>query len=104
MIEHDITFVTEKTFRGCANKHKLRFDFFLPSYKLLIEFQGIQHFKPHNFGSTSTKEKRMNNLLDLQKRDAIKQEWISTSPYTLLLINYDEVDNISDILKNTLSL
>ena len=33
-------------FNDCKRKNKLRFDFYLPKYNVLIEYDGMQHFKP----------------------------------------------------------
>jgi len=52
--ENNISFVREKTFESCrfTDTHALaRFDFYVDN-KYLIEFDGAQHFSPHNFGAT----------------------------------------------------
>jgi hypothetical protein len=43
LLERDIKFEKEKTFSGLRDKYPLRFDFWLPDDKLLIEYQGRQH-------------------------------------------------------------
>ncbi len=45
-----VNYVMEKTFDDCLspNNRHLRFDFFLPDYNILIEFQGHHHYKPVN--------------------------------------------------------
>ncbi len=48
----EIQFVKEKKFEDCKNSkvgrycRRLPFDFYLPDYNLLIEYDGEQHFKP----------------------------------------------------------
>lgn len=37
--EYNINFIKEKTFKGCVDKIKLRFDFFIDN-SYLIEFDG----------------------------------------------------------------
>lgn len=49
LIENNIKFISEKRFNGCKNINELPFDFYLPNQNLLIEYDGIQHFKPINF-------------------------------------------------------
>ena len=46
----DIEFEREKTFSECRSLkgNLLRFDFFIPEYNLLIEFNGLHHYKPVN--------------------------------------------------------
>ena len=45
-----VGYMKEVRFEGCKSpKGKyLRFDFFLPDYNLLIEYQGMHHYKPIN--------------------------------------------------------
>jgi hypothetical protein len=43
LLERDVKFEKEKTFSGLRDKYPLRFDFWLPDDKLLIEYQGRQH-------------------------------------------------------------
>lgn len=50
--EKSLLFITEKTFEWLK---PLKLDFYIPSLKLAIECQGLQHFKPINFfGGKST--------------------------------------------------
>lgn len=47
--EHDITYIQEKTFKDFRYKDTggiPRYDFYLPDYNILIEYDGEQHFKP----------------------------------------------------------
>ena len=45
-----INYVSEKTFKDLKGKkkHKLRYDFYLPDYNILIEYHGSQHFDPNS--------------------------------------------------------
>ena len=49
---HDIRYTREKTFPGCVDKNKLRFDFYLDDYGILIEVDGQQHYRPGFFPNT----------------------------------------------------
>lgn len=60
---------TQKTFPDCVMKKKLRFDFWLPEYGILIEVDGEQHYKP-TFGKESFER--------MLKSDAIKQEYVKS--------------------------
>jgi hypothetical protein len=42
--KHDIAFVQEYKLPNIH--YKFRYDFYLPDYRLLIEFHGIQHYHP----------------------------------------------------------
>jgi len=93
--DNNIKYEREKKFDECKNKYLLPFDFYLPEYKLLIEFDGEQHFKKLSFNK-SEKE-----FSDQQKRDNIKNEWVKKSKeYSLIRINYkqDPIELLEDIL------
>jgi len=82
--ELNVIYEKQKTFDGCKFKNKLRFDFYLSSYNILIEFDGIQHFKPIRFfgGSKSFK---------LQKiKDEIKNKYCYDNNINLIRFKYDD--------------
>jgi len=82
--ERNIEFDEQKTFNECRYKKELQFDFFLPSYNMLIEYDGEQHYKPIDFfGGDAGLELR-------RTRDKIKNKWAEKSPYTLVRIKYNE--------------
>lgn len=94
--ENNIDFIFQKRFKDCKYKKTLRFDFWLPEKKILIEFDGQQHY---------TSVEHWGGELGLQKRqikDEIKNNYASEMKYKLLRITYNEYDNISDILKDFL--
>jgi len=94
--KHNIIYDIEKTFNDCRNKNKLRFDFYLPKYNLLIEYDGFHHFNEiDGFGG---KEK----LLYTQKLDKIKNEYCLNNNIRLIRIKYDE--DIEEKLKSILPL
>jgi hypothetical protein len=74
-----IDFKRYKTFSNCKYKRLLPFDFYLPKHKLLIEYDGRQHFEPI-YGGTKLKKQKM--------RDKIKNAWSKKNKYTLLRIPY----------------
>jgi very-short-patch-repair endonuclease len=90
LTKNNINFDEQKTFEKCKYKNKLRFDFYLPSYNLCIEFDGIQHFVPTDFTSKSTNEEIMKNFKLNQLRDQIKNEYCEKNGINLLRIRYDE--------------
>ena len=76
----------QEKFEGCKNEKLLRFDFYIPSHNLLIEYQGEQHFKQVSGKWQDTNEK----FKDRQKRDKIKRDWAITNSYNFVEIRYDE--------------
>lgn len=75
-----IKYESEKRFPTCFDKNTLPFDFWLPEYGALIEFQGKQHFEPWEL-SGGEKE-----LKKLKKRDRIKANWAKENELPLLRI------------------
>ncbi len=69
-------------------------DFYLPESKILIEFDGIQHFESVSIWGG---EKALKSQ---QKRDEIKNEFASVNNYKLIRINYLELDKIENILNS----
>lgn len=76
----NIQFEEEKTFDTCKNKKNLFFDFYLPNYKLLIEYDGAQHSRAW-YDDEEQLKKQKNN-------DDIKDKWVlDNEDYTLLRIS-----------------
>lgn len=65
---------------------RLFFDFYLPSLRLYVEVQGVQHteFNKHFHNDAAA-------FRGQKKRDALKREWCDLNDQTLLCINYDEI-------------
>ena len=102
---NNITYESEKTFDGCFNdksNYLLRYDFYLPEYHTLIECDGIQHYEPTTFGGISI-ESAEENLLDLQHRDNIKNEYAKQNNINLVRIPYWELDNIEQVLSKIIN-
>lgn len=88
--EHSITFERQKRFPEFSSL--LSFDFFIENKKLLIEFQGEQHYKPIKYFGGEEK------FLKQQKNDEEKRTFCKEKHYSLLEISYIEIDNIENIL------
>jgi len=92
--ENKIKYTYQKKFPKCRNKNPLSFDFYLPDNNLLIEYDGVQHFKPvKHFGG-------INGFIKRQKHDKIKNEFAKDNNIELLRIPYNEFNNIEYILNN----
>jgi len=91
--ENDIKYVHQKVFEDCRNIKPLPFDFYLPSYNLLIEFDGEQHDRPvKKFGGKK-------GFLKQRKHDEIKNNYAKTCKIKLLRIKYRNIGKIEQILK-----
>ena len=101
LLEHNICYRREWSIDGCVSKkgNKLRFDFYLPVYNLLIEYQGQHHFNPVN------KKKRAQYVhLTTMKHDQIKRDFIDANNGKLLEISYLDKDKIVEILNDVLEI
>lgn len=100
----NIEYKTQQTFEDLRTNlgNKMRFDFsILSSSKIigLIEYQGIQHYKP-TFGNTI--EEKLQKLKTIQERDLIKQEYCLLNSIPLLTLNAesDLEKDIDNFIKN----
>ena len=94
----NIKYTPQKRFKDCKYKSTLPFDFYIHNKKskLLIEFDGEQHFKSVKiFGGEEA-------LRKTQLRDKIKNDFVLSNNIPLLRIPYTEQDNIKQILTNKL--
>ena len=79
--KNNIEYIHQYSFKNLKGvRNELRYDFYLPKYNLLIEFQGIQHYKPIKFFGGLEKFKQQ------VKTDKIKKEYAINS-----MINFLEV-------------
>lgn len=99
---HDIKFVSEKTFDDCFYLEKLRFDFFLTNTNILIEYDGEQHFTPVDFANKGLEWANKNFELNKIK-DCIKDDYCENNNLKLIRIPYWEYNNIEEILTSELS-
>lgn len=81
--EKGVDFTEQKTFPELKYKTKLRFDFYIPSKNIAIEYQGIQHYKPYSFGSKSLIEYESQVI-----RDNIKRQFSINNGIELIEIPY----------------
>jgi hypothetical protein len=74
----------EKEYIVKINEKNLRFDFYLPFFNILIEYDGVQHFKPVKlFGG----DEYYNKLIEY---DRLKNEWCIENRIKLIRIPYNE--------------
>jgi len=80
--ENNISFIYDRSVLDCRKESKLRFDFYIPSKNICIEFDGIQHFKSVDFfgGEEEFEKTRM--------RDEIKNKFCILNNIKLLRIPY----------------
>lgn len=94
LLDKSIPYQKQVRFPTCRDKNCLPFDFMVGD-NVLIEFQGIQHYVPTNFGGDYLKA-----FQGIQKRDKIKKDWCSSNGFNLVLIPYFKLAEIKDIIEN----
>jgi len=95
--KNNIVFETQKTFDGLIGLGGglLSYDFYLPQYNLLVEYQGLQHEK-----YVKGFHKSKNDFKRQQEHDLRKKEYSLQNGYNFLEIWYWDFDNIETILKD----
>lgn len=99
LTQNNVEYISQKKFNellGVGNR-QLSYDFYLPKYNLLIEYQGIQHEKCFKFFGGKKR------LIKQQEHDNRKRNYAKNNNIKLLEIWYYDFDNIEKILKNQLS-
>lgn len=77
-----IEYETQVTFEDLKRINNLSYDFYLPKYDILIEYQGIQHYQPVEiFGGEP-------QFLVQQHSDSIKKEYALENGYDLVEVPY----------------
>lgn len=98
--DNNVRFEEQYRFEDCRNKSPLPFDFAIlgdnDSVEMLIEFQGVQHFKPVGFLGG---EERFNYT---KNNDLIKSNYCKSNNIPLLAISYLDFNRLEFIIKNTL--
>lgn len=85
--ELNIEYEQEKTFNDCKSPftgYLLRYDFYLPQYNLLIEYDGEQHFQEVNYFKDSLEE--------VQIKDNYKNNYAKENNYYILRIPYNDYE------------
>ena len=84
----NIEYFREYKFKDCINpktNRRLRFDFYLPSYNLCIEYDGEQHF---------TGWRGKDDLEDIRYKDNIKNEYCIKNNIFLIRIKYSDYNKL----------
>ena len=75
---------------------KIEFDFYLPSIRVCIEFDGVYHFQPiEELGGLKTYDR-------VRLEEKIKSDYCEDNYIDLVKIRYDQIDNIYMILWGSL--
>ena len=93
-----IEYEMQKTFPNLCgvNGGNLKYDFFIPSRNMLIEYDGEQHFGCKKYKNLILSDER---LKILQENDEAKNAYVVKNSIGLLRIPFTEKDNLTDILR-----
>lgn len=87
LTQEGINFIKEYHPKDFNLFQNARYDFFIPSLNILIEYDGRQHY--------DMKYCRWNEPFEeIQKRDQLKNEWALNNGYTLIRIPYTHYNNL----------
>lgn len=95
---NNLYFIQEKWFPDCRDINPLPFDFYLPDYNLVIEFDGQQHFTETHFFTHINNNYDNSATTYIQYHDQIKTNYCLTHNIDLLRIPYTKINNIEKIL------
>lgn len=90
LLEHKIQFEREKRFDTCKRASALPFDFYLPNYNMLIEYQGGAH---HGKGIRFDFDMQYR-----QENDQIKRDWAKANGYRLVEMSGRVVPELTKLL------
>lgn len=80
--KNNIKYIPQKKFHDLKDKTYLSYDFYLPDYNILIEYQGIQHYQSEDYFG-GKKQFELQN-----KHDNLKREYAKNNGYKLLELKY----------------
>jgi hypothetical protein len=95
--ECGLEYIQHYQFPDCLGKKgKMTFDFYIPSIKTIIEYDGEQHFNPIRYIPI---EKALPLLEEVKRRDKVKDDYCSYNNIKLLRVSYRmKVDEIKSLI------
>ena len=100
--ENNISFEQQKRFDDCRDNQPLPFDFYLPNFNTIIEYDGEGHYLEKFYSSRF--DNPIGALKHTQYHDEIKNNYCKENNINLLRIPYWEGANIKEIIKEKLKL
>lgn len=98
----DVDFVPQKKFDDLKDKGYLSYDFFLPDYNMLIEYQG--EFHDGSVHKINPSLQTLDGLKRQQRHDILKRNYAQDHSIKLLEIWYWDYKNIENILRGELNI
>lgn len=85
--QENFEYIEEHSFSDLKAKYVLRYDFYIPKYRCLIEVDGEQHFSKNEFFSQ--------DLELIKARDIRKNQYCIENGYKLIRIPYSKLNIIT---------
>lgn len=96
--KYNISFVQQKKFSDCRDTLPLPFDFYLPDYNMVIEYNGRQHYEAVDyFGGQDAFEYTA-------KHDSMKDTYCKDNNIHMLRISYADYKNTEHIITKELNI
>lgn len=101
--EEDEDYYFNQTFSELTqwSGHSLRPDFMFIDHKIIIEYDGRQHFQPVTFGGIS-EEKAREAFYETNVNDKLKDDFCEENGYKMIRINYKDFPKVLEILSTEL--
>jgi Zn finger protein HypA/HybF involved in hydrogenase expression len=95
--DNGIIYIRQMTFDGCKGVRgwKLKFDFYLPHYNILIEIDGAQHFKVGKIGNHYMTQ---NDFERIKQNDDIKNRYAFDKKIKMVRIPYRNKTDYNNIV------
>lgn len=94
--KNNIQFERQITFNNLKDISNLYYDFYLPKYRLFIEYEGHQHYTSIPFFGGN------DSLLKTKRHDMIKYKYAINNGYKLLKIRFVSLNYLEELLVNIL--
>ena len=101
LTELNVEYISEHRV-NLANNSWGKFDFYVPKYNLMIEFDGKQHFGPEKMYSDKDDASAEARFKQQQLRDHYKDKYCIDNGYNMLRIPYWEQNNVSNVIRKHL--
>lgn len=89
-------YIRQYKFKDCKDINPLPFDFYLPDFNIIIEYDGEHHYYPVNHGENN-KEQTIIKFETTKKHDKIKTDYCKENNINLIRIPYYEIDDYDDL-------
>lgn len=106
LIKNGLVYETQKSFPDLVMPdvvkitNRLKYDFYLPYYNMIIEYDGKQHFEPVRFrGIDPAEAQRLHDRTI--KSDRVKDAYATANGIRLLRISYKQYADLDRILSET---